>query len=588
MLHDIVTKGSTDRSVTFRAVDASGAPVTDLVYDSAGIDMWYRREGAAKTSITEASLSALTDSHTDGGILHIDDGYYRLDLPDAAFASGANSVDFGGSATDVVIIGGRVRLIGINLEDAVRGGLTALPNANAEAAGGLYTRGSGAGQIAQDANGRVNVNVAAIETADPSDTIRDAVVDDATRIDASALNTLSSHDPGEAIMGATDLGTGSGLTSLASASALTSLSGIFTGITSLAQWLGLIAGKQTGNSTARTELRATGAGSGSYDETTDSLEAVRDHQQTAAAAALTSYDPPTNAEMEARTLAAASYATASALATVDSVVDAIKVTTDKLDTTLESDGGSGYQYTETALENGPAGEGGGGATAEEIADAVWDEALSEHTTEGSAGYILGNVATGTPPSADAIADEVQTRTIAAVTLVNGIAANAVTASALAADAVSEIQSGLATSSALSALDAKVGAPAVSVAADIADVEGKVDDLETRLTATRAGYLDNLSAGPVAQASALATVDGIVDAILALVDDPRSEPGQGAPPASADLVTKVDYLYKLARNKVEQTATEMRVYADNGTTVDHRADVSDDGDVYTRGELGTGA
>lgn len=51
---------------------------------------------------------------------------------------------------------------------------------------------------------------------------------------------------------------------------------LFSGITSLAQWLGLIAGKQTGNSTARTEIRATGAGSGTFNETTDSLEAVRD------------------------------------------------------------------------------------------------------------------------------------------------------------------------------------------------------------------------------------------------------------------------------------------------------------------------
>jgi hypothetical protein len=51
---------------------------------------------------------------------------------------------------------------------------------------------------------------------------------------------------------------------------------LFSGITSLAQWLGLIAGKQTGNSTARTELRATGAGSGTFDETTDSQEATRD------------------------------------------------------------------------------------------------------------------------------------------------------------------------------------------------------------------------------------------------------------------------------------------------------------------------
>jgi hypothetical protein len=56
---------------------------------------------------------------------------------------------------------------------------------------------------------------------------------------------------------------------------------LFTGITSLAEWLGLMAGKQTGNSTARTEIRATGAGSGTYSETTDSLEAVSRQQGSA-------------------------------------------------------------------------------------------------------------------------------------------------------------------------------------------------------------------------------------------------------------------------------------------------------------------
>lgn len=50
----------------------------------------------------------------------------------------------------------------VDLADSVRAGLTALPNAAAEAAGGLYTRGSGAGQIAQDDNGRVSVNLVSI------------------------------------------------------------------------------------------------------------------------------------------------------------------------------------------------------------------------------------------------------------------------------------------------------------------------------------------------------------------------------------------------------------------------------------------
>lgn len=46
----------------------------------------------------------------------------------------------------------------VDLADGVRAGLTALPNAAAEAAGGLYTRGSGAGQINQPANGSVDTN----------------------------------------------------------------------------------------------------------------------------------------------------------------------------------------------------------------------------------------------------------------------------------------------------------------------------------------------------------------------------------------------------------------------------------------------
>jgi hypothetical protein len=51
----------------------------------------------------------------------------------------------------------------------------------------------------------------------------------------------------------------------------------------------------------------------------------------------------------------------SAITTVDLVVDAIKLVTDKLDTALVLDG-SVYQYTTNALENAPSG-GGGDATA---------------------------------------------------------------------------------------------------------------------------------------------------------------------------------------------------------------------------------
>lgn len=58
---------------------------------------------------------------------------------------------------------------------------------------------------------------------------------------------------------------------------------------------------------------------------------------------------------------------------------------------------------------------------------------------------------------------------------------------------------------------RIGSPAgASIAADLVVIDNFVDDLETRLSAVRAGYLDNLSAGAVATASALTTVSGLVD------------------------------------------------------------------------------
>lgn len=51
---------------------------------------------------------------------------------------------------------------------------------------------------------------------------------------------------------------------------------MFSGITELAQWLSAMAGKQASDGTAQSEMRAKGGGSGTYDATTDSNEALRD------------------------------------------------------------------------------------------------------------------------------------------------------------------------------------------------------------------------------------------------------------------------------------------------------------------------
>lgn len=67
----------------------------------------------------------------------------------------------------------------------------------------------------------------------------------------------------------------------------------------------------------------------------------------------------------------------------------------------------------------------------------------------------------------------------------------------------------------------------------------------------------------------------------------AEPGQGAPAATTTLATKIGHLYKLARNRKTQTATQFSLYADDGTTVDQKSTVSDDGTTFDAGELATG-
>ena len=133
-----VLAGRTNVSVTIRIIDSTdGTPETAVEHNTAGINMFYRRELAARVAITEAALAALTTAHTDGGIEHISDGYYRLDVPDLAFATGVDSVLIGGTVTGMIVIGVEVLLTGWDPEDSVRAGLTALPNAAADAAGGL-------------------------------------------------------------------------------------------------------------------------------------------------------------------------------------------------------------------------------------------------------------------------------------------------------------------------------------------------------------------------------------------------------------------------------------------------------------------
>lgn len=132
-----VKKATTDVTVYLRVIDSTdGTPETAVAYDTAGIDLWYMREGSDHVSITEATQTA-GGAHSDGGFVHISDGICRLDLPDAACATGVDHVYVGGTVTGMIVIGLAINLVDYDPFDAVRMGMSALPNAAADAAGGL-------------------------------------------------------------------------------------------------------------------------------------------------------------------------------------------------------------------------------------------------------------------------------------------------------------------------------------------------------------------------------------------------------------------------------------------------------------------
>lgn len=263
---DSVVAGSTNVSVVIRIMDSTaGTPEEGVTSATGGLNFWYRRQGAALVNFaSEGDLTALTDAHSDEDFLHIDDGYYRVDVPDAAFATGADHVTIGGTVTGMIVYGITVRLtdpinglFGVSYAISSAGNTTtnlrvddfagyandefnnelwwvrdvsadewhpvwvtdfdttngdatvetaygagALPFTPEASVDRVWRSGLSRNNItAADAptnwadhaitasSGRVDVGL--IEGADATDQIRDAVVDDATRIDASALNTAA-------------------------------------------------------------------------------------------------------------------------------------------------------------------------------------------------------------------------------------------------------------------------------------------------------------------------------------------------------------------------------------------------------------
>ena len=147
----IITAGSTNKNLPVYFTDddggtAPGEPTTGLLFSDieTGGSASYHRQGAEQVDFTLVTLASASAAHTDGGFILIDDtkmpGLYRVDVPDAAFATGVDFVIIqlvAAGAKNTVMRPLLVDLTDVDLRDGVRGGMTALPNADADAAGGL-------------------------------------------------------------------------------------------------------------------------------------------------------------------------------------------------------------------------------------------------------------------------------------------------------------------------------------------------------------------------------------------------------------------------------------------------------------------
>ena len=212
---------------------------------------------------------------------------------------------------------------------------------------------------------------------------------------------------------------------------------------------------------------------------------------------------------------------------------------------------------------------------------------------GAVGSVTGNVGGNVTGSVGSVAS-------GGITAAS-IATNAIDADAIASDAVTEIQSGLATATNLSALDTKIGTPSnlgggASLAANLADIEAQTDDIGAAgagLTAipwnsawdaeVQSEATDALNAyDPPTRAELTSDMAGIPDAVW---DEPISESDFTHTWAGATPRKILAAKFAGFRNKWTSTNSSKVLRNDADSAALGTRSIADDATTYTDGEMG---
>lgn len=557
----LIKKDATDVTLYVLILDSSsttGAGKTGLAFNTASLTCYYVRPGGNSAQLTLATQT-VTGAHADGGFVEVDPtnlpGVYRLDLSDAIVATGVNSVVVqlkGAAGMAPVTL--ELELVAFDPQDATRLGLTALPAAAAEAAGGLATLSA-----AQASDGTIPANVHRWLTGTPNPlqsgrvdsylgavaagviaagsfaaNALDAVWSTATRLLTAGTNVVDTLEARltSARAGYLDNLNVGGL--VASSAEVTAIQNNTRAVIIVPE---VIERPDTGTATYRVELFL-------YD-TAGNMEAPD----------------------SAPTIALVNQAGADRSSRLDSTTMAL-VSTGRYRAIYTADAADALEQLVWAFSIVEGGATRLVGRQSLIVDTTAVDFTSADRTKLDAihGKLPSkNFLTGTQNSdGDAQLDEMTGGlNVAAKADVNAEADTALADVGVTSTVTGRIDvavsSRLATSGYTAPLDAAGTRAAIGLAAA---------NLDTQL-AVIAAFID----------TEVAAIKTNTDLLAAAQVEPSAVPAANASP-----LAKLAWLFTLARNKVTQTATTQTLYADDGTTPIATAAVSDDGSTFERAEF----
>ena len=198
--------------------------------------------------------------------------------------------------------------------------------------------------------------------------------------------------------------------------------------------------------------------------------------------------------------------------------------------------------------------------------------------------------------------------ITAVATVNALATDSVNANALATDAVNEIRNAITggayaldtdanghirivDGTGAGEIDTSAGAIAHVILTDtLTTYTGntpQTGDSFARIGATGSGLTTLATAASITALNNLSTAQVLAQVETALATTTRTLPGQATPSQTPTIAAMIEQLYKLAINPSDQNAMGQKHYASNGTTIDQKRTISDDGTTFAFGALVTG-